>query len=263
VIQKQELEHKNQEITDSINYAKRIQLSILPEIKAITNQWEKLFIFYQPKDIVSGDFYWYKKINDDEFLIASADCTGHGVPGGFMSMICSDKLHQAAEQSLSPDSILYNANNYIKDALKQGNIEGGTKDGMEIALLKINTQTKQISYSGANRFLWIIKCGSNELTEIKPTKASIASTTDYNNVYQLHTLNLEKGDRLYMSTDGFPDQFGGPDEKKYMTKNFKQFLLNKSSFSINEQTDIVSYEINKWMQNTEQVDDLLVIGIEL
>lgn len=263
VDQKEELQHKNQEITDSINYAKRIQLSILPEIKAITKQWEKLFIFYQPKDIVSGDFYWYKKINEHEFLIASADCTGHGVPGGFMSMICSDKLHQAAEQSLLPDQILYHANNYIKDALKQGNIEGGTKDGMEIALLKVNTQTKQICYSGANRFLWIIKNNTNEIIELKPTKASIASTTDYNNMYVLHELNLQSGDRLYMSTDGFPDQFGGSDEKKYMTKNFKQFLLNHNNKSIHEQHDLVSNEINQWMNGIEQVDDLLVIGIEL
>lgn len=263
VLQKKELEHKNQEITDSINYAKRIQLSILPDIKAMQAQWPDLFIFYQPKDIVSGDFYWYKRISDHEFLIAIADCTGHGVPGGFMSMICSDKLHQAAELSTQPNEILFHANNYLKDALRQGNIEGGTKDGMEIALLKVNTGSREVWYSGANRFLWIVKSGSSELTEIKATKASIASTTEYDLTYQGHYLQLQNGDQLYMSSDGYPDQFGGPDGKKYMTKNFKQYILQIASLPIARQEQQLRGNINAWMDGYEQVDDLLVAGIRL
>ncbi|MBS1635524.1 MAG: SpoIIE family protein phosphatase [Bacteroidetes bacterium] len=263
VDQKQELEHKNQEITDSINYAKRIQLSILPEIKSINQQWNDVFVFYQPKDIVSGDFYWYKKLNDHEFLIAIADCTGHGVPGGFMSMICSDKLHQAAEISTDPGQLLYHANNFLKDALKQGNVEGGTKDGMEIALLKINTATQSVSYSGANRFLWIIKKDTRVLEEIKATKASIASTTDYNCEYEVHYLQLQKGDTLYISSDGYPDQFGGPDGKKFMTKNFKQYLQNITDLPIAQQGELLRDNINNWMNGVEQVDDLLVIGVRL
>lgn len=263
VLQKKELEHKNQEITDSINYARRIQLSILPDIKAMQEQWPELFIFFQPKDIVSGDFYWYKRISAHEFLIAVADCTGHGVPGGFMSMICSDKLHQAAELSTQPDEILFHANNYLKDSLKQGNIEGGTKDGMEIALLKVNTASREIWYSGANRFLWIIKCGSSELTEIKATKASIASTTEYDFSYDGHHLQLQRGDQLYMSSDGYPDQFGGPDGKKYMTKNFKQYILQIAGLPVAEQGQQLRQNINAWMDGYEQVDDLLVAGIRL
>lgn len=263
VLQKKELEHKNQEITDSINYAKRIQLSILPDIKAMQEQWPDLFIFYQPKDIVSGDFYWYKRLSDHEFLLAVADCTGHGVPGGFMSMICSDKLHQAAELSTQPNEILFHANNYLKDALKQGNIEGGTKDGMEIALLKVNTASREVWYSGANRFLWIVKSGSGELTEIKATKASIASTTEYNSSYEGHHLQLQKGDQLYMSSDGYPDQFGGPDGKKYMTRNFKQYIVQIATLPVAEQARQLGSNINTWMDGYEQVDDLLVAGIRL
>ena len=263
VDQKKELEHKNQEITDSINYAKRIQLAILPEVRSIRQQWNDVFVFYQPKDIVSGDFYWYKKINEHEFLIAVADCTGHGVPGGFMSMICSDKLHQAAEISTQPDIVLFHANNYIKDTLKQGNIEGGTKDGMEISLIKINTQTHQVQYAGANRFLWLIRKGAHMIEEIKPTKASIASTTDFNFIYQLHELQLAKNDLIYMSSDGYPDQFGGPNGKKFMTKNFKDFIFSIHHQPLDEQEYALRKNINDWMHGYEQVDDLLVIGVKL
>ncbi|MFL5754610.1 MAG: SpoIIE family protein phosphatase [Bacteroidia bacterium] len=263
VHQKAELEHKNQEITDSINYAKRIQLSILPDLKEINKSWADTFVFYQPKDIVSGDFYWYRKINENEFLIAVADCTGHGVPGGFMSMICSDKLHQGADRSNDPSEILFYTNNAVKHALNQGNVEGGGKDGMEIALLRVNIKTKQVSYSGANRFLWIIRKGTDDIEDIKPTKASIGSFTEHDFRYELHTFDLESGDRLYMSSDGYPDQFGGPDEKKYLTRNFKKFILKIKEHPVEKQRILLQEEINNWMNGIEQVDDLLVIGLRM
>jgi serine phosphatase RsbU (regulator of sigma subunit) len=261
--QKYEIELKNHEITDSINYAKRIQLSILPDIEEIKSNWKETFIFYQPKDIVSGDFFWWRKLNEDEFVIGVADCTGHGVPGGFMCMICSDKLHEGAKISSAPDKILYHANNAIKETLKQGTAEGGNKDGMEIAVLKVNKKTKEIQFSGANRFLWIIKKDTSEIIEIKPTKAGIASTTEYNFNYVLHTLQLTEGDRLYMSSDGFPDQFGGADGKKFMTKNFKSFILSIHNEPMEKQGELVKEKINNWMSGHEQVDDLLVVGIRL
>jgi serine phosphatase RsbU (regulator of sigma subunit) len=212
---------------------------------------------------VSGDFYWFKKINDHEFLIASADCTGHGVPGGFMSMICSGALKDASRISQSPADILFHANNSVKDSLSQGNIEGGSKDGMEIALLHINTATKTVGYAGANRFLWILRKDAQELEDVKPTKGSIASTTDYNFKYEAHTFQLAAGDQLYISTDGFPDQFGGPDNKKYMTRNFKNLIVAHAAASMDEQENTLRHTINAWMDNIEQVDDLLVIGIRL
>lgn len=260
--QKLEIEHKNQEITDSINYAKGIQDSILPSINEIKKVWNDLFVFFQPKDIVSGDFYWFKQINKDEFLIACCDCTGHGVPGGFMSMICSDKLHDAARETTVPNEILFKANNSIKETLRQQN-EGKSKDGMEICLLKINIRTREILYAGANRQLWVVDSKTKTLNEIKPTKASIASFTEFNFNYELHQLQLNKGDLLFVSTDGYPDQFGGAHGKKYMSKNFKTFLLENIHLPIQEQEQEISSNINSWMQGYEQVDDLLVIGIKL
>lgn len=264
VHQKAEIEHKNKEITDSINYAKGIQYAILPSMDEINKVCSSLFIFYQPKDIVSGDFYWFKQLNEDEFLIACADCTGHGVPGGFMSMICSDKLHDAVRENSEPSKILFATNNGVKTTLKQESIlEGKSKDGMEICLIKINKQTKKLSYSGANRPIWIIDGKTKELTEIKPTKASIASFTEFNFEYEQHDFQLNEGDFVYATTDGFPDQFGGVDGKKYMSKNMKNFVCSISSKPIIEQGNLLNNEINQWMKNHEQVDDLLVIGIKV
>jgi len=259
-----EIEHKNKEITDSINYAKGIQDSILPDIKDIKKTWADTFVYFQPKDIVSGDFFWYKKVSDHEFLIACADCTGHGVPGGFMSMICSDKLHDSAKDSTQPKDILFGTNNGVKTTLKQEIIvEGKSKDGMEVCLLKVNTQTQEVSYSGANRLLWIVDGETKELTEIKPTKASIASFTEFNFEYQQHDFKLKKGDIIYATSDGFPDQFGGGDGKKYMSKKMKAFILAICDLPMDEQHDLLKKEINDWMMGHEQVDDLLVIGVRL
>ncbi len=260
--QKLEIEHKNHEITDSINYAKGIQDSILPGMGEVKKTWQDLFIFFQPKDIVSGDFYWFKQINNHEFLIACADCTGHGVPGGFMSMICSGKLHDAAKETTEPDKILFLANNSIKETLRQQN-EGKSKDGMEICLLKINTQTREVKYAGANRPLWILNNLSKEVSEVKPTKASVASFTEFNFNYELHTLQLNENDVLYASTDGYPDQFGGPGGKKYMSKKMKGFLSDISDKTMPEQEMLLRKDINDWMTGLEQVDDLLVIGVKL
>lgn len=260
--QKLLIEHKNREITDSINYAKGIQDSILPSINEIKKVWKDLFIFFKPKDIVSGDFYWFKQINSEEFLIACADCTGHGVPGGFMSMICSDKLNDATRESTNPDKILYLANNSIKETLRQQS-EGKSKDGMEICLIKVNVKTKEVIYAGANRHLWIIESGSNEVKELKPNKASIASFTEFNYSYEATTLKLKAGDSLYLTSDGYPDQFGGPDGKKYMSKNFKNYLLAINSTPMHQQEKMLRDNIINWMGQHEQVDDLLVIGIKL
>ncbi|MDP2385840.1 MAG: SpoIIE family protein phosphatase [Bacteroidota bacterium] len=260
--QNEEILHQKQEITDSINYAKRIQNAILPPLNDIHSSWKDTFIFFQPKDIVSGDFYWYHKIDDTEFLIASADCTGHGVPGGFMSMVCSDKLNEAVNHSYEPDEILKMVNRRIKQSLRQDNKEGSTKDGMEIALLKVNTETKKVKYAGANRFLWIIRKGSSEVEEIRPTKAGIGGYTEDTQDFMCHEIQFNTEDIAYMSTDGYGDQFGGPEGKKLMTKSFKQFLLSIKDQAIDKQGDLASNHINNWKANYEQVDDILVIGVK-
>ncbi len=260
--QNEEILHQKQEITDSINYSKRIQNAILPPLKDIHSSWRDTFIFFQPKDIVSGDFYWYHKISDTEFLIASADCTGHGVPGGFMSMVCSDKLNEAVNHTHEPDAILKLVNRRIKQSLRQDNKEGSTKDGMEIALLKVNIETKLVKYAGANRFLWIIKKGSSEIEEVKPTKAGIGGYTEDTQDFLCHEIQFGNDDLAYMSTDGYGDQFGGPEGKKLMTKSFKHFLLSIKDHPINEQEKLAADHINNWKSNYEQVDDILVIGLK-
>lgn len=256
------LADQKKEITDSINYAQRIQESVLPSLKEIDSTYHDGFIFFQPKDIVSGDFYWFYKINNNEFLIACADCTGHGVPGAFMSMICSNKLSEACFETTEPAKILFLANNSIKDVLKQ-NVDGKSKDGMEIALIKYNIQTKKVSYAGAQRPLWIIKKDTKEFVEIKATKASVASFTDYNFEYKQDEMQLELGDTIYMTSDGFPDQFGGADGKKFMAKNMKAFLQDISTLPSEEQKKLTADKINNWMGALEQVDDLLVIGLKV
>ena len=262
--QKHELQHQKQEITDSINYAQRIQQSILPSFTEINAAYNNIFVFFQPKDIVSGDFYWFHKVSNDEFLIACADCTGHGVPGAFMSTICAEKMTESALQSSEPAKILFNANNAIKKVLKQDALaEGTNKDGMEIALIKYNIKTKQLVYAGANRALWIVKGGTKELLEAKPTKASIASFTPYNFEYEQNEFKVETNDVIYLTSDGYPDQFGGPNGKKFMAKNMKDFLKDIMTLPVEEQKQLLSDKINAWKGNLEQVDDLLVIGVRV
>ena len=263
--QKEEIEHKNKEITDSINYAKRIQQAILPPVAEIKRVYNNLFVFFQPKDIVSGDFYWFHKISDTEILIACADCTGHGVPGGFMSMICSDKLNDAVQKTLDPAEILFHVNNNVKKALRQTESSDANvnKDGMEIALIRVNFKTKQLWYSGANRLLWVLKKQAEDIEEIKPTKASIASFTAVDFKYTGHEMQLDSGDLIYITSDGYPDQFGGADGKKFMTKNLKKLILSIRNMAMPEQEGVIKNTINNWMQGYEQVDDLLFIALKM
>ncbi len=254
--------HQKQEITDSINYAKRIQTAILHPIDEIQRSMRDVFVLFIPKDIVSGDFYWYYKISEEEFLIACADCTGHGVPGGFMSMVCTDKLNEAVKSHHDPGEILKFANVAIKRSLRQDGKEGTTKDGMEISLLKVNTRTKHVIYSGANRFMWIVRHEKNEVEDIKPTKAGIAGSTEDSQHFETHHFQFKQNDVVYLSSDGFGDQFGGEKQKKLTTKRFKEILLKHRGEPMNNQHDSLKNFITNWRGGLEQVDDILVIGLK-
>jgi serine phosphatase RsbU (regulator of sigma subunit)/uncharacterized protein HemY len=262
--QKKEVEEQNnlirqqkKEITDSINYARRIQQAILPYRSDIAIK--DFFILYKPKDIVSGDFYFYRE-TPNGYLAAVADCTGHGVPGAFMSLIGSKELKEITEQSFSPGKILSRLNKALKQTLKQ-NSEDATRDGMDIVLVHVNGN--RVTYAGANRPLWYISPAQQELKEIKATKHAIGGLTDNDQEFEEHVLELGKGDVIYLSSDGFADQFGGDKGKKLTTKKMKEALVKISGNPMHEQENYLDRTIETWRGNIEQLDDICVIGIRV
>lgn len=265
-IQKAIVDEKNKDITDSINYAKRIQAAILPSIEDIQAYLPNSFIFYQPKDIVSGDFYWFAEKNN-QLIIAIADCTGHGVPGAFMSMIGNDILTQIViEKGITESNlILTQLHDGVKKSLKQDNQVTNTKDGMDISVISINkTNLSNVQFSGALRPIWLVKKDSSSIIEIKGDKHSIGgSYSDNSRDFTKHDLTISKGDSIYLSTDGYADQFGGEQGKKMMTKNMKDLIISIQAKSIKEQKEILEHKFNSWKTNREQVDDVLVFGFRI
>jgi serine phosphatase RsbU (regulator of sigma subunit) len=262
------IEQKNVETEQSIQYAKRIQHAILPPREEIGQYLRDYFILYKSKDIVSGDFYFFsdKHANDGKVYIASVDCTGHGVPGAFMSMIGYEKLKDAVDLANQPGKILSELNKGVKSALRQSSEAHSTRDGMDLSLCAIPTHTNgtaTISYAGANRPLWIIKKDSKTVEEIKATKVAIGGLTHDSQEFEQHDIKLNKGDTIYMFSDGYADQFGGPKKKKLMTGRFKDIILSIQHLSIKEQHDYLNDFIEKWMEDSEQVDDILVIGVKV
>jgi len=254
-----ELQHKNQEITDSIQYASRIQKALLVDQKEIDESLINQFILFKPKDIVSGDFYFFAKKEHFVFL-AAADCTGHGVPGSLMSMIGHEKLQNALSFSSDPGKILQLINKGIKETLNQNNNDTSTRDGMDIALTRIDLKTNEVIYAGANRPLWHIRNGANDIQEIKATKKAIAGFTDDLEVFEEHHLLFSSGDTYYIFSDGYADQFG-KNGKKLMTKKFKELLLSIQNLQMKEQEKFLNDFIEDWKASQEQVDDILVIGV--
>jgi serine phosphatase RsbU (regulator of sigma subunit) len=253
------IEHKNTEITDSINYAKKIQQSILPEPRDFSAAFPESFVFYRPKDIVGGDFYSLNKIAGKNYL-AIADCTGHGVPGAFMSLVGSRELSLAIDKSASVSEILAHLNRGMKETLKQ-NQQDKTKDGMDVALVKF--EDNGIVVSSANRPLWIFRKMKNEIEEVRPTKAAIGGFTPDEQIFEQHEIVLERGDVVYIFSDGYADQFGGEKGKKMTSKKFREVLLNNSGAEMVMQGTILEKHFDEWRGNTEQIDDVLVIGIKI
>lgn len=263
VVRQTEIIHeKNKEISDSINYARHLQQALLPDIRQLEYKFPESFVLFKPRNIVSGDFYWFSR-RGSKFLVAAADCTGHGVPGAFMSMIGIDRLNQSVlDLTLEePGHILSIVNMGIKDTLKQDEEQSVSRDGMDIALCAIDTNTMTIEYAGANRPLWIMREG--RLIEIRPTKAAIGGLTNLTQEFETHKLPIFKGDIIYIHSDGYADQFGGEKGKKMMTKNFKQLLESICAKPMREQMNILGDSLHDWQGNFEQVDDILVIGIRV
>ncbi len=264
--QKLVIEIKNKDILDSINYAKKIQEAILPLNKEIHDFFSDAFIFFKPRDVVSGDFYWFYAVDEHTSIVAVADCTGHGVPGAFMSMIGHTLLNEIViEKKIHlPSEILSELHARVHQSLKQ---QSGTesRDGMDIAICRFDRQSRTISFAGANRPLFYV--AHDELHEIKPDKKPIGGLFlegEMNRrLFTQHTHVLSEGSWIYMFSDGLADQFGGPSEKKYMVKRLKEKLLEHAGISGSGQLLFWQEEMTQWMQAHEQVDDILLAGFRI
>lgn len=259
--QKAEIENKSLDITASINYAQRIQKAMLPHFKKINGVFEDLFILFKPKAIVSGDFYWFREKNG-KYVIAAVDCTGHGIPGAFMAMIGDSLLSQIINQhnDLDPSFILKKLNEGVRDALNQNNNEN--TDGMDIALCVIDKQEKTLSFAGAKSPLAYFK--NEELHFIKGDRDPIgAKGFESAGLYKTHTIPLTGDMVFYIFTDGYQDQFGGQNDKKFMISRLKILLCQIYCKPFEEQRRILNETLEKWKDGRDQVDDVLVIGFKI
>jgi tetratricopeptide (TPR) repeat protein len=256
--QKQLVETQRQEMIDSITYAKRLQQAILPPLMDIQRSFSHSFVLYIPKDIVAGDFYWMHK-TDETLIIAVADCTGHGVPGALVSVVCSNALNRSVKEFglLETGRILDKVSELVLETFEKSGEE--IRDGMDISLLSINRKSNQLEWSGANNPLWIIK--GSQLTEIKPDKQPIGKTEN-RKWFTTHVLDLVPGETIYLITDGYADQFGKA-KKKLMKKKFKEMLISIQDKSMPEQENFLRNHHLQWKGNMEQTDDITIIGIKL
>ena len=269
-IRKQNIELKAQkkEITDSIYYAERIQRAILPQTDRIVEKIEGYFILFKPKDIVSGDFYWLAE-TANKIIITAVDCTGHGVPGAFMSMLGVSFLNKIIleNNTLEADRILNDLRDNVVSSLKQTGKEGEARDGMDMSLVVIDLEKMSMEFAGANNPLYMIR--RDELNETKADRMPISYHMNSEN-FSNHIIPFSKGDTFYLFSDGYADQFGGPKGKKYMYKPFKRLLIENQDKSMDEIYKILDNEIETWKAPQgpegdvyEQVDDILVIGLRI
>jgi len=273
--QKEIIERIHLQLTESIDYATRIQQAILPEEEILAKYVSQYFVLYKPKDKVSGDFYWWSHVKNYTIIIA-ADCTGHGVPGAFMSMLGTSFLREIIEKEYITNTslILKKLRKEIIRALKQKGKIGEQTDGMDMAIVRIEHKTNIIQFSGANNPLYIISTksikdlkpmidyGALGLYEIKPNKMPIAIYQKMDN-FTTHQLHLQKGDQLYLFSDGYADQFGGKNGRKLKYKPFKKLLLENANKSMSEQKRLLNTYYENWKGSLDQIDDILVLGIKI
>jgi serine phosphatase RsbU (regulator of sigma subunit) len=265
VVRRKEAEDKIQEqfseIQDSINYAKRIQSAILPSDRMIKEALTDSFILYKPKDIVAGDFYWLEK-SSDQILIAAADCTGHGVPGAMVSVICNNALNRSVREFglKEPGKILDKTREIVISEFEKSDDE--VKDGMDISLCSLSLSALTLYWSGANNPLWILRKDSTEIEEIKADKQPIGKYAAAKS-FTTHQKNLEKGDLIYLITDGYQDQFGGDKGKKFKAAELKNLLVSISKETMENQRKKIDLAFETWRGKLEQIDDVCIIGIRV
>lgn len=268
-IQKDIIQEKHKEITDSINYAERIQRSFLASKSLLDENLRNYFVFFQPKDVVSGDFYWAGKLQDGNFALATADSTGHGVPGAIMSILNISSLERAVEMGISePSEILSQTRQTIIGRLKKDGSPEGGKDGMDCSLVCFDMVKLTMSYAAANNPVWLVRSPSStgsipELIELKADKMPVGKHDRDSQPFSQHEVQLQHNDVVYTLTDGFPDQFGGPRGKKFMYKQLKELLLEICSLPMHEQEELLRKKFAAWKASHEQVDDVLLIGIRI
>lgn len=262
VEQRDELERKNKDITDSISYAKRIQSAIMPVEKKLTNILPDSFIYFRPRDIVSGDFYWIEKYGD-KLLIACADCTGHGVPGAFMSIIGSTVLQDtlARQEIMSPSEVLTRLDAEIKHLLSAESLDGQPRDGMDISVVEIDLKTRVVRISSAMRPMVILK-SNGEILQIKGSRFPIGHGYG-DKEFGLQSLELQKDDIIYLFTDGYADQFGGPENKKFKVSRLNEIFEFMHGKPADFQVNMLETTLKKWMGSEPQVDDILIMGIRI
>lgn len=262
-----ELNEKNDDLLSSIHYARLIQEAILPSEERFRSVLPESFVFHRPRDIVSGDFYWLQEY-DDKILVAAVDCTGHGVPGAFMSIIGNNALNAAVREEglTTPSLILDSLNRGVSSTLRsQASATDdtmGIKDGMDIALVSIDYKNKKVEYAGAYNPLYVIR--DEQLIETKGDKFPIGLPLgDELRLFTNHTFDLQEGEQVYIFSDGYPDQFGGPQGKKFKYDNFRSLLFKIHQLSPRKQLKMIQQGFEDWKGDLPQLDDVLLIGFRL
>ncbi|MDO8998402.1 MAG: tetratricopeptide repeat protein [Bacteroidota bacterium] len=259
--QKHIIEEKHKEITDSINYAERIQRSFIATKEILDENLNDYFVLFKPKDIVSGDFYWASKLNNGNFALVTADSTGHGVPGAIMSLLNITSLEKAIETLSEPSEILNSTRKTIIERLKKDGSEHGGKDGMDASLTVYDFKNKKIIIASANNPVWIMR--GAELIDVKADKMPIGKGERDSVLFTQQEIDLQQGDVIYTLTDGFPDQFGGDKGKKFMSKKLKELLAANSQLPMQDQKQLLEKTFADWVGNLEQVDDVTLIGVRV
>jgi len=260
-LQRSELQLRNKDLTDSLNYAQRIQAALLPADHHIRRIFPDHFIYYRPKHIVSGDFYWFNE-RDDKYFIAAADCTGHGVPGALMSMIGLELIQKIINEMKvdDTDQVLLTMNHELESAFfKEESGKAMIKDGIEMGICIIDRKTKVMEFSGAFLPVYIVR--DDRLIEIKGDKKNVVQSFAMVS-FNRSTFTLQEGDMLYLFSDGYADQFGGPENKKFMYRRLRHILLTISKYPLADQQRILDETIESWMEGHDQIDDMMILGIK-
>jgi len=279
--QRDQIQEIHSEVTKSIAYAKRIQSSALPDRNILHDNVKDCFVLFNPRDVVSGDFYYFNK-KDNKLVIVASDCTGHGVPGAFMSMLGMSMLDNIilSDCKMEPDIILNQLRKYIIHALGQSQIGDGQRDGMDMSICVLDLDTNLLKYAGANNAMIILSKNHEDWAKRKEVKHVFDSDSNMNlfkvkadnmpisiylkmNDFKSHEFQLEKGDQVFLYSDGYIDQFGGPKRMKFKSRTFKQLLLDIQDKSMPEQKEILIQKIDEWRGDIEQIDDIIILGLRI